>query len=29
MAKNNSIKTNMGYLGEDYQYLLVKYFTKN
>ena len=26
MAKNNSIKTNMGYLGEDYQYLLVKYF---
>lgn len=29
MGKVNNIKMNMGYLGENYQYLLVKYFIEN
>lgn len=29
MSRANSIKTDMGYLGENYQYLLVKYFIEN
>ena len=29
MSRTNSIKTDMGYLGENYQYLLVKYFIEN
>ena len=29
MGRVNNIKTDMGYLGENYQYLLVKYFIEN
>ena len=29
MSRTNSIKTDMGYLGENYQHLLVKYFIEN
>lgn len=29
MSRANNIRTDMGYLGENYQYLLVKYFIEN